>query len=63
MHWRTKEVRRRETDRERRRRPGTGAGRGLRSAHGQVRRKYGTMMGETSVTIADINDTAQYLSA
>ena len=26
-------------------------------------RKYGTMMGETSVTIADINDTAQYLSA
>ena len=24
-------------------------------------RKYGTMMGETSVTIADINDTAQYM--
>ena len=25
-------------------------------------RKYGTMMGETSVTIADINDTAQYMT-
>ena len=38
MHWRTKEVRRHETDRERRRRPGTGAGNSPRSAHGQVRR-------------------------
>ena len=38
MHWRTKEVRRHETDRQRRRRPGTVASGGPRGTHGQVRR-------------------------